>query len=239
MYRLYLLLFNCLFLNLLQAQEISAISDSLNNLIIAIRDNKISKEKARQKLDYYLKEIDKQHKPLQKAKKFAETRLIFPLAGYGPAAIGGKNGDGYKSKGYDFFDGNKHKGHPAHDIFISDKNQDGLEDKTNREVKVIASMEGIVIALERNWNPTSLLRGGNYIWIYNPFKKILLYYGHNNKVMVEPGSWVNPGDEIATVGRTGFNAYKKRSPTHLHFSVFKVRDGIPVPFNPYHLFTTP
>jgi hypothetical protein len=58
---------------------------------------------------------------------------------------------------------------------------------------------------------------GYYIWIYAPEENALFYYAHNNEVLVNVGQIVNAGDTIATVGRTGLNAFKKRSPTHLHF----------------------
>ena len=46
----------------------------------------------------------------------------FPLENYSPANIGGKLGNGFVSKGYDYFKGNNHKAHPAQDIFIYDTN---------------------------------------------------------------------------------------------------------------------
>ena len=42
------------------------------------------------------------------------------------------------------------------------------------------------------------------------------------------GDIVKSGDIIATVGRTGLNAYKKRSPTHLHMMQLSLaKDGLP------------
>lgn len=172
---------------------------------------------------------------------------IFPLKGYNYQAIGG-NGDGYSDKGYHYLDGNKHSAHPAHDIFINDKNQDFLDDHNQRPVNVLAVDYGIVIACRDNWDAKSNMRGGKYIWIYHygthlskdksnfidqSKSGVLTYYAHNSKIFVHPGQEVKPGDKIAEVGRTGYNAYKKRSPTHLHFSAFKLVDGLPVPFNPY------
>jgi hypothetical protein len=175
---------------------------------------------------------------------------FFPLKGYNYHAIGG-NGDGYSDKGYRYLDGNKHGAHPAHDIFIADKNQDCIDDHTHKPVDVLAVDFGIVIACSNSWDTTSNLRGGKYIWIYHyqtttvttlknqtssPITSsvgILTYYAHNNAIFVKPGDTVKPGQKIAEVGRTGYNAYKKRSPTHLHFSAFHLVDDLPVPFNPY------
>lgn len=173
---------------------------------------------------------------------------IFPLRGYNYHAIGG-NGDGYSDKGYHYLDGNKHGAHPAHDIFINDKNQDCIDDHSRKPVDVLAIGHGIVIACSDTWETNSDLRGGKYIWIYHfvyGYHKlgsklkddfstagVITYYAHNNKIFVSPGQEVKPGQKIAEVGRSGYNAYKKRSPTHLHFSAFRLVDDIPVPFNPY------
>ncbi|MBD1394094.1 M23 family metallopeptidase [Mucilaginibacter glaciei] len=157
----------------------------------------------------------------------------FPLQGYTASAIGGTNGNGYSDKGYNFLDGNKHAAHPAHDIFIKDKNQDGLDDRTMKAVNVLAVADGIVIACNDKWLPESSLRGGKFIWIYHRSQHSISYYAHNSSILVTPGDIVKAGQKIAEVGRTGLNAYKKRSPTHLHFSAFALAGGLPVPYNPY------
>jgi murein DD-endopeptidase MepM/ murein hydrolase activator NlpD len=157
----------------------------------------------------------------------------FPLRGYKTSAIGGTNGNGYSDKGYNYLDGNKHSAHPAHDIFINDKNQDDLDDKTGKPVDVLAVSDGIVVACTNSWEPGSTLRGGKFIWIYHRSLRIFSYYAHNQAIFVQPGDEAKQGQKIAEVGRTGLNAYKKRSPTHLHFSAFKIVNGLPVPFNPY------
>jgi murein DD-endopeptidase MepM/ murein hydrolase activator NlpD len=161
-----------------------------------------------------------------------KTSWDFPLRGYNYHAIGG-NGDGYSDKGYDYLDGNKHTAHPAHDIFINDKNQDCVDDRTHKAVDVVAVDDGFVAACTNEWESTSNLRGGKFIWVYHPSNKYFTYYAHNQCILVKPGDNVRQGQKIAEVGRTGYNAYKKRSPTHLHFSAFKLVDGLPVPFNPY------
>lgn len=158
---------------------------------------------------------------------------VFPLQGYKTNAIGGTNGNGYSDKGYNYLDGNKHSAHPAHDIFINDKNQDGLDDKTLKPVNVLAVEDGIVIACNNEWLPASAMRGGKFIWIYHHQLDFISYYAHNSAIFVQPGDEIKQGQKIAEVGRTGLNAYKKRSPTHLHFSAFKLQDNMPVPYNPY------
>ena len=96
------------------------------------------------------------------------SNWTFPLQGYNYHAIGGTNGNGYSDKGYHYLDGNKHAAHPAHDLFIKDKNQDCNDDRTHRPVNVLAVQDGIVIACSNSWEPASLLRGGRFIWVYHP-----------------------------------------------------------------------
>jgi len=162
-----------------------------------------------------------------------EGRFHFPLRGYTPHSIGGKRGDGYKPGGYDFFDGNRHKGHPGHDIFIHDQNQDGLDDRTGLSVEVLSVSSGIVVSVNTDWRPDSPIRGGNYVWVFEPIRGRYAYYAHLNHIFVQVGQTVSAGERLGTVGRTGLNAYPKRSPTHLHFSVFHSVDGYPKPFDPY------
>ncbi len=79
----------------------------------------------------------------------------------------------------------------------------------------------------------SNLRGGKYIWILDVANDALVYYGHLDDIFVKPGMIVKAGDGIGVAGRTGLNAYKKRSPTHLHISYLKIIDGFPKPINIY------
>jgi murein DD-endopeptidase MepM/ murein hydrolase activator NlpD len=164
---------------------------------------------------------------------YIPDEYCFPLRGYSQNAIGGKNGSGYITKDYDFFDGNKHGGHPAHDIFIYDKNQDCNDDRTGDPVDVLSMTSGIVVAMSNEWDPQSDLRGGKFVMIYEPANDALYYYAHNNKVYVELGDLIMPCMKIAEVGRSGLNAYKKKSPTHLHISRFIVNEGNIIPDDLY------
>jgi murein DD-endopeptidase MepM/ murein hydrolase activator NlpD len=200
-------------------------------LYLKIRDSQISKEEALARLrsleplleDRYLKSWSRK----------SEDRFGFPLRGYGPSAIGGKGGSGYQLEGYDFFDGNQHKGHPGHDIFIQDKNQDGLDDGTGKPVEVISISTGIVVSINLRWEPSSPIRGGNYVWIYDPIKSRYYYYAHLDKIFVTIGQIVSKGERLGTVGRTGVMAYLKNSPSHLHFVVHQSIKGYPKPMDPY------
>jgi murein DD-endopeptidase MepM/ murein hydrolase activator NlpD len=187
--------------------------DSLN---VLVRDNKISKAKALQQFQKLVPALAASYKA-SGGKNVPSTSWVFPLQGYTAKAIGGTNGNGYIPNGYNFFDGNKHGGHPAHDIFINDRNQDNINDKSKAPVNVLSMTGGVVVSMETKWDTASSLKGGKYIMIFDPFTNSLFYYAHNSRVFVSIGQMVNPGDIIAHVGRTGLNAFKKRSPTHLHF----------------------
>jgi hypothetical protein len=203
--------------------------DELNT---KVRDGLISKKDAIEEIKKLVPKI-REYFTDNGGVEYPYLKWVFPVKGYGSSAIGGTNGSGYNASGYDYFDGNRHGGHPAHDIFINDRNQDDIDDNTGEPVDVLSMSSGVVVALEKEWDTKSNLRGGKYIWIYDTSIDALFYYAHNRKVVVNVGDIVKPGDKIAEVGRSGLNAYKKRSPTHLHFSLMPVTDGVVKPDNPY------
>ncbi len=205
---------------------------SYNDLNNRIRDGKILKTAAQTELIQRLADVRNEFYQ-RGGKDYSTTEWVFPLAGYSTQAIDNGHNHGFISGGYDFFSGNRHGGHPAYDIFIRDRNQDSLDDRTGQPVRVLSMTGGIVIAMEREWELTSALRGGKYIWIYDPANELLVYYAHNKELLVRLGAIVKPGDVLATVGRSGLNAAKRRSPTHLHFSVLRLTDGKPLPLNVY------
>ncbi|MGF7042896.1 M23 family metallopeptidase [Mucilaginibacter lappiensis] len=226
------------------AQNLEKACIKFNDFNTTVLKGDIKKEAAQNAIKEVLQKINQWY--MRRSQLDILLGWTFPLQGYNYHAIGG-NGDGYSDKGYHYIDGNKHTAHPAHDIFINDKNQDCIDDRTKKPVDVLAVDFGIVIACSNEWEPTSNLRGGKYIWIYhyNTFSYVssskavnsnmetITYYAHNNCIFVKPGDMVKPGQKIAEVGRTGFNAFKKRSPTHLHFSAFHLVNDLPVPYNPY------
>lgn len=204
-----------------------------NSLYTKIRDGLIPQKEALKRIQELMPLIKKYYYE-HGGRDSQKAAWTFPLQNYGLKAVGGTNGDGYITSGYNFFDGNKHGGHPAHDIFINDRNQDCLDDKTQKPVNVLSMTDGIVIASATQWDTTNNLRGGKYIYIYQPSTNSLFYYAHNSEVLVQLCDIVKPGQVIAKVGRSGLNAYKKRSPTHLHFMQLKLDSlGYPRPFNPY------
>jgi hypothetical protein len=136
-------------------------------------------------------------------------------------------------KGYSFFDGNRHGGHPAHDIFIRDANQDCMDDATKKPAYAVAVLDGIVVSTYDSWRKGSRLRGGNYVWCYHPKERLFSYYAHLKEVFVQPGTKVAAGDSLGTIGRSGFSADVQRSPTHLHLMLLSYEGGELVPFNYY------
>lgn len=206
--------------------------DEFNDLNTKVRDGLISRDDARNEIRFLLPKI-KEYFFANGGTEISDKDWVFPLRVYTSASIGGVNGSGYKPKGYDYFDGNKHGGHPAHDIFIHDRNQDDIDDITGKPVDVLSVSNGVVIACEADWDNSSDLRGGKYIYIYDPSHDGIFYYAHNRKIFVKPGDIVQAGDKIAECGRTGLNAYKRRSPTHLHIMFLQIEDGYPKPKNIY------
>ncbi|GFO64606.1 M23 family metallopeptidase [Geomonas paludis] len=212
-------------------QALRALAVEFNTLNTRIRDNQVGKAEARERFRELVQALAREYREAGAAEYPAET-WCFPLKGYDHRAIGGR-GNGYQLGGYDYFAGNRHSGHPSHDIFIRDKGQTGLDDRTGKPVQVLSVTGGVVVAAEREWQPGSRLRGGKYLWILDPATQSLVYYAHNAALHVAVGDLVRPGDLIAEVGRTGLNAYKKRSPTHLHLTLLSVASGLPVPIDPY------
>lgn len=212
--------------------------DDWRNLEVSVRDSKIPVEKAAFILPKIMKRLNK----LTKVDEREDPgRWIFPVEGYSISSIGGR-GSSFKPcivygispiKGYSFFDGNRHGGHPAHDIFIFDKNRDSLNDRTNKPVYVLAILDGIILSTYSDWQIGSKMRGGNYIWCYHSKEKLVSYYAHLNKILVNPGQKVNSGERLGTIGRTGFSAFPKTSPTHLHLMVLEYIDG---EFHPYNYY---
>lgn len=207
--------------------------NALNN---RIRDNRIDGRSARIELQRALSEVREAYYR-GGGSDYPKTAWAFPLAGYDARAIGAGRRHGYSDRGYDFFSGNRHGGHPAFDIFIRDRNRDCLDDRNGLPVSVLSMTGGIVVAVENEWGEGGSLRGGNYIWVYDPAHDLLVYYAHNANVQVQLAEIVRPGDVLATVGRSGRNAAKRRSPTHLHFTVVRLQDGTVSPVNVYRDLT--
>lgn len=214
------------------ASSLVSVCRNYNALNTRIRDNRIDSSSARIELQRILAKVRDEYLRAGGI-EYPKSSWVFPLAGYDARAIGGGRRHGYVLGNYDFFRGNRHGGHPSFDIFIRDRNQDSRDDTSGQPVRVRSLTGGVVVALEREWLPDSLLLGGRYLWVYDPANELLVYYAHNGELTVELGELVRPGDVLATVGRSGYNAAKRRSPTHLHLTVLRVQDGRVLPVDVY------
>ena len=212
--------------------SLSVSCQDFNRLNTLIRDEKISLQDGRLEVPLLLNRI-KQEYYQEGGKTVPRSEWHFPLRGYTVAAVGEGSNHGYEPKGYDYYTGNRHGGHPSLDIFIHDGNQDDLDDRTGEHVAVLAITGGVVVAQETKWHAGSELRGGKYLWLYDPSTDHLLYYAHLREITVALGTRVVPGDTLGYVGRTGWNAHKKRSPTHLHLTCLSTATSALHPENIY------
>lgn len=196
-----------------------------------IRDKKIEKEAAIDSIKKFImiclpvpqagEERSDEAIPLTKRKDWK-----FPLAGY-IAISYRKNGNDYNDSKYDYFQGGEYHGHPAHDIFILDRDSNGIEDVTGKKVTAEAVISGVIISTQTNWKPGNSLRSGNYVKIFDPSSRGIFYYSHLDSIFVSVGQFVKAGEDIAFVGRTGRKAVRGR--THLHIAYYKINDGYPEP----------
>jgi peptidoglycan LD-endopeptidase LytH len=161
------------------------------------------------------------------------TSFVFPVKDYTAKSIGG-GGSGYFPRHYNMFDHSTQVSHAAQDIFVRDLNRDNLDDNTLQPVDMLAMRGGIVVGIESGWTPDSDYRGGNYVWIYDPCLDGLFYYAHSYRTTVVLGQEVMAGEKIGEVGRTGLNASKPRSQTHLHLMYLQLSaEALPKPRNTY------
>lgn len=196
-----------------------------NDLYVAIRDETIDPTLAKKEA------IALQPRLRAACNGLGSKERVFPVAGYGPAS--GERGRNYQHGHYDYYGSNRRGLHSAHDLFIRDRDQDGRDDRTGKPVAVVAFSAGMVVATNTGWTPQSPLKGGNYVWIYDPLTDRFCYYAHLSRVDVRPGEVVKAGARLGLVGRTGKNAYARRSPTHLHFMVVAWDHGRMTPVNPW------
>jgi len=212
---------------------LAGVCEEWNVLQREVRDGAVERKAAKLKIVELHRQLLATYGAQIKAGSFS-----FPLQGYGPKSIGGVKGNGFVAAGYNFYDGNRHGGHPAHDIFIRDRNFDSLDDATGQPVQVLSVTDGVVIGTNPSWDYPSEIRGGKYIWIFNPAQERYYYYAHLSQVNVVPGQLVKAGEPIALLGRTGKNAYPHRSPTHVHFMCLAFDGGKMTPHNTYQELLT-
>ena len=210
------------FLLILLLLHVSGTTDfqPLNRQILSQTIGHESAKKMFQKVIASLQEECRGHVFIQ------EPKMVFPLTGYDSSSISKTAAIDYRDHGYDYFNGNGHLGHPAIDLNIVDNDRDGNDDNTKKPVKIVSMTEGVVIDVEKKWTPASTLKDGNFIWVYDFYNHQLVYYAHCNKVSVKPGDIISSGSPLGTVGRTGVEASKHTSHTHLHLMILKLMKRI-------------
>jgi murein DD-endopeptidase MepM/ murein hydrolase activator NlpD len=121
--------------------------------------------------------------------------LGFPVSGRGAANIHSVYGDDRDAG---------RRSHEGIDIFAA------------RGTPVVAASDGVVTSVGEN------RLGGKVVWVWNPSRRVRLYYAHLQDQMVRTGTLVSAGDTLGTVGNTG-NA--KTTPPHLHFGIYARGEG--------------
>jgi murein DD-endopeptidase MepM/ murein hydrolase activator NlpD len=202
------------------------------SLMTKVRNFEVEKSEAITRMNEFINAL-KVYLANKDVANISEEQWVFPVKGYSSSAIGGRGGSGYVISNFDFFDLNT-GGHPAHDIFINDGNQDNLDDATDKPVEILSMTGGIVVETRKNWTPEmSDIKGGNIVYVYDANSNGFFYYAHLQDVHVNVGDIVYPAAVLGTMGRTGRNAYPSRSPTHLHLMYVKAYDGDLRPVNVY------
>jgi hypothetical protein len=190
-----------------------------------IRDRKIDEDDAKDSIALYvslgIQEFKTRDIPMTK-----RADWVFPMSGWTAVTYrtGGKD---YKDEDFDYFQGGEFKGHPAHDIFILDRDSNGVEDSTGQKINATAMVSGIVLSKYSTWFKGDYLRSGNYVKLFDPESKAIFYYSHLDSVFVEVGQLVIAGEPIGYVGRTGRKAINGK--THIHIAYYKIDEGHPIP----------
>ncbi len=191
-----------------------------------IRDRKINENDAMDSIKMYVKFGKAEFKTYGIAGT-KRSDWVFPMSDFTWYSYR-SDGKDYKDEFFSYFQGGEFKGHPAHDIFIIDKDTNSFEDSTGRQVPAISMVNGIVISTYSTWFRADYLRSGNYIKLFDPESEAIFYYSHLDSVFVKPGQFIKAGDKIGYIGRTGRKAIKGK--THIHIAYYKIdEDGDPVP----------
>lgn len=201
------------------------ISERWHNTDVMIWDRKIDRDDAVDSIEYYVPLAVKEFKThgITTTKR---NEWAFPMSGWTSVTYR-DNGKDYRDEKFDYFQGGESKGHPAHDIFILDKNNDGVEDSLNIKIYATSMVNGLVIGVHSVWKVGDFYRSGNYVKVFDPESEALFYYSHLDSVFVVPGQVVKAGDPVGYIGRTGRKAINGR--THVHIAYYKIDDGEPVP----------
>ena len=98
-----------------------------------IRDRKIDEDDAMDSIRLYVK-LGKQEFKTRDIPGTKRSDWVFPMSGWTSVTYR-SNGKDYKDDRFDYFQGGEFKGHPANDVFILDKNNDGIIESTGPRVQ--------------------------------------------------------------------------------------------------------
>ena len=135
-----------------------------------------------------------------------EAQLVFPVLGAGMSAVGSRFGAPR--------DGGR-RSHHGVDVFAP------------RGTAVVAASAGRVSRV------SDTRMGGKVVWVHDEVRRSRIYYAHLDSQHVRPGQVVEAGDTLGFVGNTG-NA--RNTPPHLHFGIYRQREG---PVDPYPFLDPP
>jgi len=146
MIKIFVFCFNFLFLqkdtSSVSYKEYLGVINGYKQLLVDIREYKLSPQQARERFQEMMLVMKKAHPNARYDS--TQVSICFPLMGFDFRAVGGY-GKGYIPRGYDLFDQAKKGSHPAHDIFMKDKDQDCRDDRTGDYVPVLSTTDGIVM----------------------------------------------------------------------------------------------
>ncbi len=91
------------------------------------------------------------------------------------------------------------------------RTHDGIDIFAPRHTPVLAPCRALVRRVDKGE------LGGNVVWLWDPKRRMSLYFAHLQTQDVSSGVWVDAGQQIGTVGNSG-NA-RTTSP-HLHFGIY-------------------
>lgn len=213
--------------------ELLSFCRQFEQLQVDIRERNVSPDSAARAFQTVMRDIQQTMTEIDSCRGESTTKFVYPVRGYHPKYSIGGGGRGYREKNFNLFDMDVQGSHPAHDLFIRDGDQDNLDDRLCQPVDLLSFSGGVVLATDTTWQPGSELRGGKYVWVYDPCLNGLFYYAHNNQVNVVPGQLVNAGQKLGEIGRTGLNAHMERSPTHVHLMFLRLDNAyLPQPYDP-------
>lgn len=198
-----------------------------NNVDTLIRDRKIPKDDAIDSLSN-LVTLTIEYCKNQQLSFTPRNEWVYPMAMFTKISYR-DNGKDFRTDYFDYFEGAEFYGHPAHDVFILDKDSNSIEDSTGKYVYAVAMASGVIITAYDRWRIGDKMRAGNYVNLFDPQGEGVFYYSHLDSVFVKSGDIVRAGEVIGYVGRTGRKAVFGK--THIHISYYKITNGYPEPID--------